>query len=319
MIFSPNDIDNIKQFYKDNGYCIIQILAPGDCIDLIREQHREIISKQPIKDPLKLGDAPLNQLIGPFDAKRIKYYKDRWPLHQSFGACSDPQVFHLPGVWEIRQDPLLYNIACKLCNTTKLWVELNRSFHRLPGQNRKFFCRKKNPRPNSIHCKVHYNDSVFSCVPKSHNTPYETIEQIPVKAGCVVVWHPDLLQGLLSRSINDTIEYGCYLGYFPAKSHPDYLKLAGVTEKQDRINSYTYNRSPILWTSLRKVYYYPMRYQNFPHHLDAYINRLDLTSQWCPMIVNTFKNKKHLLPHIVKTPPPKLTALGELLLGITNY
>ena len=41
-------------------------------------------------------------------------------------ACCDPCVFHLPGVWDIRQDPRLYELATKLRS--------GQSIQKLPGQ-----------------------------------------------------------------------------------------------------------------------------------------------------------------------------------------
>jgi len=57
-----------------------------------------------------------------------------WPLHRGFGACCDPAVFNLEGVWSIRQDPDLYKIASTIADEANLWVDVNRSIHKLPGQ-----------------------------------------------------------------------------------------------------------------------------------------------------------------------------------------
>ena len=56
-----------------------------------------------------------------------KRFEESWCLHRGFGACCDPQVFHLPGVWQkIRQNPLLYKVARKLIGRKDIWVDLNR-------------------------------------------------------------------------------------------------------------------------------------------------------------------------------------------------
>ena len=56
-----------------------------------------------------------------------KRFEESWCLHRGFGACCDPQVFHLPGVWQkIRQNPALYKVARKLIGRKDIWVDLNR-------------------------------------------------------------------------------------------------------------------------------------------------------------------------------------------------
>ena len=76
----------------------------------------------------------LSAVIGPLPAQRRKKFEAGWPLHRGFGACCDPVVFHLDGVWEVRQDPDLYKIASHLSGETRLWVDINRSIQKLPGQ-----------------------------------------------------------------------------------------------------------------------------------------------------------------------------------------
>ena len=47
--------------------------------------------------------------------------------HRGFGACCDPAVFHLPGVWQkIRQNVALYDVARALIGRKDIWVDLNR-------------------------------------------------------------------------------------------------------------------------------------------------------------------------------------------------
>ena len=120
----------------------------------------------------------LNAVKGPLNRSKIEEFKRGWCLHRGFGACCDPAVFHLSGVWRLREDPTIHRIAVRqphyepcnpsapscraaalrllsrsssyrapqymssalqaaLTGSSHLWVDLNRSIQKLPGEGEK--------------------------------------------------------------------------------------------------------------------------------------------------------------------------------------
>lgn len=357
-IFAPSQLDSIHTHYSEKGFVVVQVLDSKDTSLLIQEQLDEIIAKQPWKDKINLTPKHTH-----LDPKTRKLAEKAWPFHIGFGACCDPQVFHLPRVWEIRQNKAIYKIASRLAGSPKLWVDINRSIHKLPtkGEN-EFLHWDCNPytldasNPNSVCGKVCYTPSRYVCVPGAHTPEFfqeftekysdiypntrnpkfgldpskpdpmnlfgkKTTFKIP--AGCLVFWNSYLLHGVEQSKPTDPIEYGCYLGYFPAGSRPEYQAKTGVTELEDRLDSYYNNTLPKLWPSFDIIHYYPYRFQNFPHILQKYIDRIDPGSPYKPTITTrtTAKGKivPHLLPPTNPNPPPQLSSLGRKLLGLDSY
>lgn len=82
--------------------------------------------------------------------------------------------------------------------------------------------------------------------------------------GCWVIWNPELLHGQVKTPLEAPIEFGCYLGFFPAGSRPKYEKKCGVNELDDRVESYIKGIAPKLWPSLDRIHYTPAKFVNFP-------------------------------------------------------
>jgi hypothetical protein len=178
--------DDIVECFRRDGFVIVpQILDGAQCTAAIKEQVKEILLKQPWLRRLSVcdGDRVLDidadteryvaELTRPNIPKDTRaHYEDVWPLHAGFGACCDPQVFHLKEVWRIRQDPRLYEVACSLLPTKKLWVDINRSFQKRPGKGEEEFLHWDLPYLHDTHTdaeclsgKVMYTDGEFVCVP----------------------------------------------------------------------------------------------------------------------------------------------------------
>jgi hypothetical protein len=237
----------------------------------------------------------LGQVIGPLPAQRRKKFEAGWPLHRGFGACCDPAIFHLEGVWSIRQDPDLYKIASHISGETRLWVDINRSIQKLPGQGDNEFLHfdfspfaavrlsDMDPSaPRGLCGKICYTQSRFVCVPGTHSRAFledfvsKYAQHYPnvkpsdkkfglvkdkpdplnlvarkrclvIPRGCLVFWHSRLLHGQMKTPLSDPVEYGSYIGMFPAGARPQYREVCGVDELDDRLGSFLEGRAPILW------------------------------------------------------------------------
>ena len=285
-----------------------------------------------------------------------------WPLHRGFGACCDSAVYHLEGVWSIRQDPDLYQIASIIAEEENLWVDVNRSIQKLPGQGESEFlhydfnpfARQKmmneggvDVSPKGVCGKACYTPSRFVYVEGTHSDDFQKEfvnvykdlypnvkmsdkkfgldakkpdplhlaarkRAMAIPAGSVVMWHPRLLHGQMKTPIGDPVEYGNYVGFFPAGSREGYHAVCNVNELKDRLRSYYKGIGPVLWPSFDKVQYYPYRFNNFPHLLQGYIKKLPPGH---PMVCTRISGKGLVVPTLKPLPvpgyqPPPLSDLG---------
>jgi len=376
---SPANLKRIKTAYDRNGLVCVSFLAAAKCDDLILEQWKHVLLKQEWAEEyrmkvrardgtvLDVDNADhrrefLKSVVGPLDTKTRKMMETGWPLHRGFGACCDPAVFHLEGVWGIRQDPDLYQIASTIAEEDNLWVDVNRSIQKLPGQGENEFLHFDfNPfmrqammaggggdqGPKGVCGKACYTPSRFVYVEGTHTDQFQTEfvteykEHYPnvkmsdkkfgldakkpdplelaarkrvmlVPAGSLVIWHPRLLHGQMKTPIRDPVEYGTYVGFFPAGSRQAYYDKCQVDELQDRLNSYLFGRMPTLWPSVDTVNFHPKKFENFPHLLQAYIKKL---GPGHPMICTRIAGAGHAVPAIKPMPllgyqPPALSDLG---------
>jgi len=105
-------------------------------------------------------------------------------LHVGFGAPCDVLGWHLPCVWELRENPDIYNIAVILLGTPELWVGINRLIWKLPGEGDneflhwdaivgdKAFEDKGNIRRH-VSGKCMATDTWFIMVPGSHKEEFQ--------------------------------------------------------------------------------------------------------------------------------------------------
>jgi hypothetical protein len=374
------DINGIRASYKKFGAVVIsKYYTPQQCRDKVAEMWHWVIQTQPwvgdhklnVYDPetgavLTLADNRekfLDIVMGPLSPKDLRYFTPRWTFHRGFGAASDDSVFHLPGVWETRQDPRLYGVASAILQEVELWVDCNRVINKLPGQGEDEFlhwdCNPMDPlnkNANKNLCgKSAYTQTTMRFVPGTHtkefreefcekyadiypnvkpNAPKFALNKdkadpmdllkkrvdFVIPEGSMVFWHGQLLHGVCKRK-ERTIGYGHYHGYFPAGSRPEYKKVCGKREREDRVESYRDGKAPKLWPSFDKIQFYPLRFQNFPKILQGYIDKMDPNH---PSITTRKTKSGQEVPHL--TPwrghayvPPPLTPLGKQLLGLERW
>jgi hypothetical protein len=179
-------------FYAEWGFVVVRALEAEQCAELVREQWAEVIRKQPWVEPIKVFGARgelspddagyLETITAPLTARQRKEFARAWPMHRGFGACCDDANFHLRGVWAIRQDPRLYALAAKLTSNANLWVDVNRSIHKLPGEGSyEFLHWDANPlhaegaegdEPAQVCGKVLYTPARAVLVPGTHTAEF---------------------------------------------------------------------------------------------------------------------------------------------------
>jgi hypothetical protein len=194
-VFAAGDKVGAAAFFEKFGVCITR--APNDAQTergrFILEQWEKIILKQPWEKPIEVRNAQgrlldiredaiefLQVVTSPLTPELRKEFERGWCLHRGFGACSDDSVFHLKSVWDLRQDPTLYDLAVTILGETNLWVDPNRCIQKLPGQGDEEFlhvdtCVHGLTDDDRVHVPVMQgkycaNESRFVCCPGS-NTP----------------------------------------------------------------------------------------------------------------------------------------------------
>jgi hypothetical protein len=170
------------------------------------------------------------------------------------------------------------------------------------------FLHNEHRADSAVSGKVMFTDGVFVCVPgtataafqaefkrlyqplypnakagaakfaldKAKPDPLDLVAKkvaVKVPAGCAVFWSEWLLHGVQKNPRDGHIQFGMYLGYFPAGSRKEYERKAKVVELQDRIDSFSRGTAPQLWPSFDRIHYYPARYVNFDRLLKPYIDK----------------------------------------------
>lgn len=199
-------LDQIEQAYRENGMVIVRVIDEEQCNANLAELFSEVLIREPLKREYlpKVGNPPM-----PVSSEAFREWKDKVvfpssehaaskqriaairsfqeefnPLHGGFGACCNPEVFHLQQVWNVRQMPHIYEMHARIMGCQDLRVTLDRSFHRLPGQgNSEFIHFDINPfhrlhetedtiYGNATQGKVAYTDSKFVAVPGTHTQEF---------------------------------------------------------------------------------------------------------------------------------------------------
>lgn len=377
------NVQQITQFYNEHGFVLIKLLTDRECRENILEQWEKIILKQPWKDGIRLEkknyDTYLNENFqGEYfpdndndDAfftyvtkknlskGQLAAYKMGWPMHRNFGACCDPVVFNLPGVWKIREKQILYEVAVQVLRETKLWVSIDRSIQKLPTEGSDEFLHLdlnlekalEEDLPNMMQGKVCYTNSTFVLVPGSHKKLKEISEKykkekknqtkysfegqedhldlntrkitIAVPAGHAIFWDSRLVHGTRKLGSNACIQYGAYIGFRPAGNRPDYFKKTKKHELEDRLSSYRKGKMPKLFPSLDKIHFYPNKWNNFTANLKTFVNKLDTGKE---LMIQEHKLQKKDETILLLIPErqedyeaPPLNELGQMLLGLLKW
>ena len=222
------------------------------------------------------------------------------------------------------------------------------------------FLHRAHAPDNGVSGKVMFTDGVFICVPCTATAAFQAefkrlyqplypnakagdakfaldkskpdplglaAKKVAVKvpAGCAIFWSEWLLHGVQKNPRTGHIQFGMYLGYFPAGARKEYERKAKVDELADRLESFRRGIAPKLWPSFDKIHYYPARYVNFDRMLAPYIAK---TRRGYPgLTTRTIKSgarKGDVVADIVPVAepsymPPRLSALGERLLGSVEW
>ena len=212
-VFDMTEISEAAEFMRSNGFVVVKAGFPKEFIDEcilenfrasvseepgIKPEHRLVVRCPATKRPLDIGDpgdraTMLRVLKSPLDRATREDFAARWCMHRGFGACCNPAVFHLPSVWKVRE--ALYPVARALTGTEELWVDVNRSIQKLPGQGEEEFlhwdCDPLAPFPSNgpdgngpedtqasqtqasqICGKFAYAPARFVCVPGTHTEEF---------------------------------------------------------------------------------------------------------------------------------------------------
>jgi hypothetical protein len=146
------DVAGIQADFKYFGFARVKLLTRKQQEDLTLEIFGEIVQKQPWVETIKLYGANGSELdyrnpahreellailSQPLSVKMRKYFEEWWTMHRDFGACCDPNAFNLKTMWEIRQDPAVYEIICALFGKStadrRVAQTLERAIEKLPG------------------------------------------------------------------------------------------------------------------------------------------------------------------------------------------
>ena len=206
----------IKDSFKKLGIAIVRVIEERQCYEMIKALWEKVILTEPLLDEFKpvITKAPeyddvearkswLNSVVFPtlpksatpeqkkLRSQQIKDFKKRFNLmHMEFGACCNPEVFHLPEVWSIRQNMTIYQVFSQVMGTKDLRVSIDRLIHgRMPGTGSgEFLHWDTNPRQRldeseydiymtSVQGKLSFTeDTKFSCVLGTHTRKvYEAV------------------------------------------------------------------------------------------------------------------------------------------------
>jgi hypothetical protein len=126
------------KFFKENGYVVLpNVVDNKRCEDFVDELWGVLEAVPRVKGmEIKRPHDP----HGEVSASWLKQAKARWVPHAQFGAPCEPPMFHLNTMWQVRQDPRLYDFYKKLLGRSDLWVGINRPIIRLPGQGQAELC-----------------------------------------------------------------------------------------------------------------------------------------------------------------------------------
>jgi hypothetical protein len=194
------ELTELTEFMRSNGFVVVKAGLPKEFIDEcilenfrasvldepgIKPEHRLVVRCPATKRPLD-REKMLRVLKSPLDRATREDFAARWCMHRGFGACCNPAVFHLTSVWKVRE--ALYPVARALTGAEELWVDVNRSIQKLPGQGEEEFlhwdCNPLAPFPSNgpdgredaqdsqICGKFAYTPSRFVCVPGTHTEEF---------------------------------------------------------------------------------------------------------------------------------------------------
>ena len=330
QVFKKDDTDGIKAHLEFFGFAVVRVLDAEQCKEAIKDQIENILLKQPWIQKLVVKDRATGEVLDiHVDTDRyiaelttpgipkeaLKHYEEVWPMHIGFGACCDPNAFHLRTMWNVRQDEDLCRLMQSIFGRLMVHVDINRGIQKLPLRGEDEFLHwdkavldpdtDDNPFPE-VCGKVMFTDGSFVCVPGTHTQVF--MEEFRAKYAALYPRakptdakfgldpeKPDPMH-LRSQRESIAIPAGCAIFWSPFLLHGTEKspRSAGIAfgmylgylldidrpaydgdERQDRIDSFMEGRAPRMWPSLDRVHYFPWRFFNFPQHIKKYVEKTE--------------------------------------------
>lgn len=196
-IKTPDERQRAKNFFDKHGLVALKVLDDNQCKEMIMEQFYNIIDNQPLRDPLKwmktgkqfraFNKDEIYEFLTQegHTSQQIAEFDRAWPMHKQFGATCDPEVFHLKGVWDVRQNKDIFEMQKLLLDTTKcdenrIRVDINRSIQKIPGKgdedlfhwDRDVRFYKESTGCSGTQGKLMYTPSRFTAIPGTHKKKF---------------------------------------------------------------------------------------------------------------------------------------------------
>jgi hypothetical protein len=194
-IFPTTDAAGIKEHIEKHGFVVVRMLRERECEEAIADQVKNILLKQPWMEKLVVQDRLtgetldieqhrdryIKELVAAGIPKKAReHYHSVWPMHKQFGACCDPNAFHLQTMWNVRQDEDLYETMCYVMGRREIYVDINRCIQKLPGMGMVELLHWDVPvfKPRTggdfpqMCGKVMFTEGSFVCLPGSHTQEF---------------------------------------------------------------------------------------------------------------------------------------------------
>lgn len=351
---SIDNIEDIKKDLHDYGYTIIKNAVDSTDIDSFR---REVL--QYLKDLPRIPgkEIQLDNLTDSLEKTEVKKLYEIWPLHKTFGAPTELDIFHLTIFWKIRQDPRLYNLYRQLLHTDKLLTTIDRASIKLPGMGETEFIHIDRDIHNwtddpPLQSMIFFSDSYFNAIPKSHTKDFhnniintyeippkksrsmtmidkkkdpkllklnQQLRKIPVPTGSLIIWSENLWHASVPNPSNN-IRLTLYIGYHKLDTHP-----WKPNTKEERLESFKSGRRPPRFPSGSKTSLVPLRYYNYTKLMKTYLDIVPEQFHGTHTVKSTGKilpwldEQKYDPTSIRGYQPYSLSELGEKLLGSKEW
>jgi hypothetical protein len=108
---------------------------------------------------------------------------------------------------------------------------------------------------------------------------YSGSKRIIIPAGALILWHDNLFHGV-AKNTSGAVQWGFYLGFTNNifRTGFDYHK-SGKSQVQDRYESWRFGIRPLAHPSCDPTQLFPLKFQNFPKILEAFVkNKMDTSN-----------------------------------------
>ena len=348
------DIQAIQLELETQGYVVIPNVVSSEDVSEVRNQILTYLHQLP---RIKGKEINLDDITTKLDKPKTKELYDVWPMHKTFGAPTELDIFHLPMFWKIREDRSLYNLYTHLLDSKRLLANIDRASIKLPGQGEEEFIHiDRDPTHWSdsapLQSMIFFSDGHFHAIPKSHtqifhqnivdtyqikklNKPrsmymidkkkdkeklklVEQLQAIPVLTGSLIIWSENLWHASIPNTSN-YIRLALYFGYHRID------KGESPNTIIERLQSFYSGRLPPKLPGGEKVYLVPKKYYNFPKKILPYLAIIPPEYHGTHTIKSTQKivpwldEEKYDPIKINNYQPYQLSQLGQKLLGSRDW